>query len=101
MIWSSGDLVIDCMIDWEIGSHQTPNHPIRLPNPITKSPDQQITQFLERYIVIGQRFLIEVLAEVRSDELRAMARRIMRLPVVEEIERELKTVLGRLSVIRE
>ena len=43
----------------------------------------------------------QVLAEVRSDELRAMAKRIMRLPVVEEIERELKAVLGRLSMIRE
>jgi phosphotransferase system enzyme I (PtsI) len=43
----------------------------------------------------------QVLAEVRSDELRAMAKRIMRLPVVEEIERELKAVLGRLSTIRE
>ena len=34
----------------------------------------------------------QVLAEVRLDELRALARRIMRLATVEEIERELATV---------
>jgi phosphotransferase system enzyme I (PtsI) len=39
----------------------------------------------------------QVLAEVRSDELRAMARRILRLPTVDEIERELLAVLGRLT----
>ena len=39
----------------------------------------------------------QVLAEVRSDELRALARRILRLPTVDEIERELLAALGRLS----
>jgi phosphotransferase system enzyme I (PtsI) len=34
----------------------------------------------------------QVLAEVRLDELRAVARRIMRLPTIEEIERELATI---------
>ncbi len=38
----------------------------------------------------------QVLAEVRQDELRALARRILRLPTVEEIERELAAALGRL-----
>jgi phosphotransferase system enzyme I (PtsI) len=42
-----------------------------------------------------------VLAEVRSDDLRGMARRILRLATVEEIERELMTALGRLSSIHE
>ena len=36
----------------------------------------------------------QVLREVRSDELRAMARRILRLPTVDDIERELLTVVG-------
>src|SRR6202007_3086302 len=33
----------------------------------------------------------QTLAGVRSDELRAVARRIMRLPTVEEIEKELRS----------
>jgi phosphotransferase system enzyme I (PtsI) len=36
----------------------------------------------------------QLLREVRSDELRAMARRILRLPTVDDIERELLTVVG-------
>jgi phosphotransferase system enzyme I (PtsI) len=36
----------------------------------------------------------QVLNEVRSDELRAMARRVLRLSTVEEIERELLTAVG-------
>jgi phosphotransferase system enzyme I (PtsI) len=39
----------------------------------------------------------QVIAEVRGDELRALARRILRLPTVEEIERELAAALGRLA----
>jgi phosphotransferase system enzyme I (PtsI) len=39
----------------------------------------------------------QVLGEVRQDELRALARRILRLPTVEEIERELAAALGRLA----
>jgi phosphoenolpyruvate-protein kinase (PTS system EI component) len=42
----------------------------------------------------------EVLAELRSDELRAMARRILRLATVDEIERELLAALGRLTSIK-
>lgn len=42
----------------------------------------------------------EVLAELRSDELRAMARRILRLATVDEIERELLAALGRLTLIK-
>ena len=38
----------------------------------------------------------QVLAELRSDDLRALARRILRLPTVDEIERELLAALGRL-----
>jgi phosphotransferase system enzyme I (PtsI) len=38
----------------------------------------------------------QVLAEVRRDELRALARRILRLPTADEIERELSTALSRL-----
>jgi len=37
----------------------------------------------------------QALAEVRRDELRALARRILRLPTVVEIERELLAALGR------
>jgi phosphotransferase system enzyme I (PtsI) len=40
----------------------------------------------------------QVLADARSDELRTMARRILRLPTVEEIEHELLAALGRFSV---
>jgi hypothetical protein len=39
----------------------------------------------------------QVLGEVRQDELRALAGRILRLPTVEEIERELAAALGRLA----
>jgi phosphotransferase system enzyme I (PtsI) len=39
----------------------------------------------------------QVLSETRSDDLRAMARRILRLPTVDEIERELLTAVRRLS----
>jgi phosphotransferase system enzyme I (PtsI) len=42
----------------------------------------------------------QVLAEVRSDDLRALARRVLRLPTVEEIEQELTASLGRLQVLR-
>jgi phosphoenolpyruvate-protein kinase (PTS system EI component) len=42
-----------------------------------------------------------VLAEVRYDDLRALARRILRLPTVEEIESELLSALGRLTLTRE
>ena len=40
----------------------------------------------------------QVLADVRSDDLRAMARRILRLPTVDEIERELLAALGRFAI---
>ena len=40
----------------------------------------------------------QVLAELRSDEMRAVARRILRLPTVDEIERELLAALGRPSL---
>ncbi|MSO45379.1 MAG: phosphoenolpyruvate--protein phosphotransferase [Acidobacteria bacterium] len=43
----------------------------------------------------------QVLAELRSDELRALARRVLRLATIDEIERELLAALGRLTVIRE
>ena len=39
----------------------------------------------------------QVLSEVRYDDLRALARRILRLPTVEEIESELLSALGRLD----
>ena len=39
-----------------------------------------------------------VLTDLRSDDLRALARRILRLPTVDEIERELMTGLGRLAL---
>jgi phosphoenolpyruvate-protein kinase (PTS system EI component) len=42
----------------------------------------------------------QVLSEVRSDELRAMARRVLRLATVEEIERELSAFLGQLTQIK-
>jgi phosphotransferase system enzyme I (PtsI) len=41
----------------------------------------------------------QVLSEVRSDDLRALARRIRRLPTVDEIERELLTTLSTLSTV--
>ncbi len=40
----------------------------------------------------------QVLAEFRSDELRALARRVLRLPTIDEIERELTAAVGRLSL---
>jgi hypothetical protein len=43
----------------------------------------------------------QVLGELRADELRALARRILQLPTVDEIERELLSALGRFSLIRE
>jgi len=42
----------------------------------------------------------QVLAEVSSVELRALARRILKLPTIDEIERELLTALGRLSLMK-
>jgi phosphotransferase system enzyme I (PtsI) len=39
----------------------------------------------------------QVLAELRSDDLRALARRVRQLTTVEEIERELTAAMGRLS----
>jgi phosphoenolpyruvate-protein phosphotransferase (PTS system enzyme I) len=42
----------------------------------------------------------QVLSEVASGDLRALARRILRLPTVDEVERELLAELERLSVIR-
>jgi phosphoenolpyruvate-protein phosphotransferase (PTS system enzyme I) len=43
----------------------------------------------------------QVLAELRSDELRAVARRVLRLVTIEDIERELLVALGRLALIKE
>ena len=43
----------------------------------------------------------QVLAELRSDELRAVARRILRLVTIEDIERELLVALGRLALTKE
>jgi phosphotransferase system enzyme I (PtsI) len=40
----------------------------------------------------------QALAEVRTDELRALARRVLRLPTVDDIERELAAALGRLHM---
>ncbi len=42
----------------------------------------------------------QVLAELRSDDLRALARRVLRMPTVDEIEQELLTALGRYSIHR-
>ena len=42
----------------------------------------------------------QVLAELRYDELRAMARRILRLATVDDIERELLAALSRLTLIK-
>jgi phosphotransferase system enzyme I (PtsI) len=42
----------------------------------------------------------QVLADVRSDDLRAMAHRILRLPTIDEIERELLAALGRPAFAR-
>jgi phosphotransferase system enzyme I (PtsI) len=43
----------------------------------------------------------QVLSELRSDELRAMARRILKLATVDDIERVLLAALGRLTPSRE
>jgi phosphotransferase system enzyme I (PtsI) len=40
----------------------------------------------------------QVLSELRSDELRALARRVLKLPTVDEIEHELLAALGRYSI---
>ena len=42
----------------------------------------------------------QVLAEMRSDELRTLARRILKLATVDEIERTLLAALGRLTLIK-
>src|SRR4029079_19720561 len=42
----------------------------------------------------------QVLAELRHDELRAMARRILKLATIDEIERTLLAALGRLTLIK-
>jgi phosphotransferase system enzyme I (PtsI) len=42
----------------------------------------------------------QVLSEMRSDELRALARRILKLATVDDIERVLLAALGRLTLIK-
>src|SRR5207249_4215272 len=42
----------------------------------------------------------QVLSEVNSNDLRALARRVLRLPTVDDIERELLSALGRLSMMK-
>jgi phosphotransferase system enzyme I (PtsI) len=42
----------------------------------------------------------QVLAELRSEELRALARRVLRLATVDDIERELLAALSRLTLIK-
>jgi phosphotransferase system enzyme I (PtsI) len=42
----------------------------------------------------------QVLTELRSDELRALARRILKLATIDEIEHVLLTTLGRLTLIK-
>src|SRR3954471_10978886 len=42
----------------------------------------------------------QVLGELRSDELRTLARRILKLATIEDIERVLLTTLGRLTLIK-
>ncbi len=42
----------------------------------------------------------QVLAELRSDELRALARKILKLATIDEIERVLLAALGRLTLIK-
>jgi phosphotransferase system enzyme I (PtsI) len=42
----------------------------------------------------------QVLAEVKRDDLRALARRILRLPTVDDIEHELLAALGKLSLTK-
>jgi hypothetical protein len=41
-----------------------------------------------------------VLRELRRDELRALARRILKLPTIDEIEHELLAALGKLTLLR-
>jgi phosphoenolpyruvate-protein kinase (PTS system EI component) len=43
----------------------------------------------------------QVLAEFHRDELRSLARRVLRLSTVEEIEHELLAVLGRSTLLKE
>ncbi len=40
----------------------------------------------------------QVLSELRSEDLRALARRVLRLPTIDEIEQELLSALGRYSI---
>jgi phosphotransferase system enzyme I (PtsI) len=42
----------------------------------------------------------QVLAELRSDELRALARRILKLATIDDIERALLAALGRLTLVK-
>jgi phosphoenolpyruvate-protein kinase (PTS system EI component) len=42
----------------------------------------------------------QVLAELRSDELRALARKILKLATIDEIEHALLAALGRLTLIK-
>ena len=42
----------------------------------------------------------QVLAEMRSDELRALARRVLKLATIDDIERVLLAALGRLTLIK-
>jgi phosphotransferase system enzyme I (PtsI) len=42
----------------------------------------------------------QVLSEVRSDDLRALARRVLRLATVEEIEKELAAALENRTLLR-
>jgi phosphotransferase system enzyme I (PtsI) len=42
----------------------------------------------------------QVLAELRSDELRALARRVLKLATIDDIERVLLAALGRLTLIK-
>jgi len=42
----------------------------------------------------------QVLGELRRDDLRAMARRILKLPTIDEIEHELLAALGKLTLLR-
>jgi hypothetical protein len=39
----------------------------------------------------------QLLREVRADELRALARRVLRLSTIDDIERELLTAIGKLT----
>jgi phosphotransferase system enzyme I (PtsI) len=43
----------------------------------------------------------QVLAEMRCDELRALARRVLKMATADEIEQELARAIGRLSLIQE